>query len=87
MVSFGDSKWQGEKAVLAEMQGDPLLVAALTTQIRERLLGEKPLVTEPQAAHDQVEVKEWEGRSTVSPSAQAASVSLAPAQAGSTPTT
>ena len=44
--SFGDSKWQGEKAVLTEMQGDPLLVAALTTQIRERLLGEKPLVTE-----------------------------------------
>lgn len=38
--SFEGRRWQGEAAVLKDMQDDPLLVAALTSQVRHFLLNE-----------------------------------------------
>jgi recombination protein RecA len=46
--SFGVHKWQGEKAVVAAMQSDPLLVAAIAQEVRHFLLGEPlSVVDEP----------------------------------------
>ena len=43
---FDQRKWQGEKRLLEDMKADPLLVAALTDQVRYLLLHEQPPVRE-----------------------------------------
>ena len=45
---FGTSKWQGEKSVLAALQADPLLLHAVNSQVRHRVLGE-PLEAPPES--------------------------------------
>jgi len=44
---FRDRKWHGEEKVLADMQGDQLLTAALTNEVRHLLLGEPLVEYEP----------------------------------------